>query len=83
MVSHEAIVSESRLLEENLEKRWGEEKLRAMTSVDAEGCSRLQLVALPRLPPALFTLSQLQVLKLELITDARFTALIMYIFYTF
>ncbi|XP_070703438.1 volume-regulated anion channel subunit LRRC8D [Pempheris klunzingeri] len=67
-------VSESRLLEENLERRWGEEKLRAMTSVDAEGCSRLQLVALPRLPPALYALSQLQVLKLELITDARFTA---------
>lgn len=67
-------VSESRLLEESLERRWGEEKLRAMTSVDADGCSRLQLVALPRLPPALFTLGQLQVLKLELITDARFTA---------
>ncbi|TKS91464.1 Volume-regulated anion channel subunit LRRC8D [Collichthys lucidus] len=67
-------VSESRLLEENLERHWGEEKLRAVTSVDAEGCSRLQLVALPRLPPALFTLSQLQVLKLELIADARFTA---------
>ncbi|XP_070836239.1 volume-regulated anion channel subunit LRRC8D [Chaetodon trifascialis] len=67
-------VSESRLLEENLERHWGEEKLRAITSVDAEGCSKLQLVALPRLPPALFTLSHLQVLKLELITDARFTA---------
>uniref|UniRef100_A0A3B4ZWQ0 Leucine-rich repeat-containing protein 8D-like n=1 Tax=Stegastes partitus TaxID=144197 RepID=A0A3B4ZWQ0_9TELE len=67
-------VSESRLLEESLERRWGEEKLHAMTAVDADGCSRLQLVALPRLPPALFTLSQLQVLKLELITDARFTA---------
>ncbi|XP_034568123.1 volume-regulated anion channel subunit LRRC8D [Notolabrus celidotus] len=67
-------VSESRLMEESLERRWGEEKLRAMISVDADGCSRLQLVALPRLPPALFTLSQLQVLKLELIADARFTA---------
>ncbi|XP_041832780.1 volume-regulated anion channel subunit LRRC8A isoform X2 [Melanotaenia boesemani] len=67
-------VSESRLLEESLERRWGEEKLQAMTSVDADGCTRLQLVALPRLPPALFTLSQLQVLKLELITDARFTS---------
>uniref|UniRef100_A0A3Q0SZ12 Si:ch211-106h11.1 n=1 Tax=Amphilophus citrinellus TaxID=61819 RepID=A0A3Q0SZ12_AMPCI len=67
-------VSESRLLEESLERRWGEEKLNAMINVDADGCSRLQLVALPRLPPALFTLSQLQVLKLELITDARFTA---------
>ncbi|XP_028268412.1 volume-regulated anion channel subunit LRRC8D [Parambassis ranga] len=67
-------VSESRLLEENLERRWGEEKLHAMITVDADGCSRLQLVALPRLPPALFTLGQLQVLKLELITNARFTA---------
>ncbi|XP_060883047.1 volume-regulated anion channel subunit LRRC8D [Labrus mixtus] len=66
-------VSESRLLEESLERRWGEEKLHAMTTVDADGGSRLQLVALPRLPPALFTLSQLHVLKLELITDARFT----------
>ena len=67
-------VDESRLLEESLEQRWAEEKLRAMTSVDEDGCSRLQLVALPRLPPALFTLSQLQVLKLELIKEARFTA---------
>ncbi|XP_054464277.1 volume-regulated anion channel subunit LRRC8D [Anoplopoma fimbria] len=67
-------VSESRLLEESLERRWGEAKLRAMTSVDAEGCTTLQLVALPRLPPALYTLSQLQVLKLELIAEARFTA---------
>ncbi|XP_005738106.1 volume-regulated anion channel subunit LRRC8D isoform X2 [Pundamilia nyererei] len=67
-------VSESRLLEESLERRWGEEKLHAMISVDADGRSRLQLVALPRLPPALFTLSQLQVLKLELIADTRFTA---------
>uniref|UniRef100_A0A3Q4H1K1 Si:ch211-106h11.1 n=1 Tax=Neolamprologus brichardi TaxID=32507 RepID=A0A3Q4H1K1_NEOBR len=67
-------VSESRLLEESLERCWGEEKLHAMISVDADGRSRLQLVALPRLPPALFTLSQLQVLKLELIADTRFTA---------
>nr|XP_054606738.1 volume-regulated anion channel subunit LRRC8D isoform X1 [Nothobranchius furzeri] len=67
-------VSESRLLEESLERCWGEDKLHAMTSVDADGCSRLQLVALPRLPSAVFTLSQLQVLELELILDARFTA---------
>ncbi|XP_061568254.1 volume-regulated anion channel subunit LRRC8D [Cololabis saira] len=67
-------VSESRLLEESLERLWGEEKLKAMTTVEADGCTRLQLVALPRLPPALFTLGQLRVLKLELITNARFTA---------
>ncbi|XP_012723304.2 LOW QUALITY PROTEIN: volume-regulated anion channel subunit LRRC8D [Fundulus heteroclitus] len=67
-------VSESRLLEQSLERHWGEDKLQAMTSMDADGCTTLQLVALPRLPPALFTLSQLQALKLELITDARFTS---------
>ncbi|XP_015234845.1 PREDICTED: volume-regulated anion channel subunit LRRC8E [Cyprinodon variegatus] len=67
-------VSESRLLEQSLERQWGEERLHAMTSTDADGCTSLQLVALPRLPPALFTLSQLQALKLELITDARFTS---------
>ncbi|XP_068193544.1 volume-regulated anion channel subunit LRRC8D isoform X2 [Antennarius striatus] len=66
-------VSESRLLEESLERCWGEDKLRSITTVDADGCSRLQLVALPRLPPALFNLSHLQVLKLELIRDSRFT----------
>ncbi|KAM3835883.1 volume-regulated anion channel subunit LRRC8D-like [Diretmus argenteus] len=67
-------VSETRLLEENLDRRWGVEKLHSMTTVDAEGRSRLHLVALPRLPPAVFSLSQLHVLKLELITDAKFTA---------
>lgn len=67
-------VSENRLLEENLDRCWGEEKLHTLISVDAEGYSKLQLVALLRLPPALFTLSQLHILKLELITDARFTA---------
>lgn len=67
-------VSESRLLDESLERRWGEDKLHAMTSVDADGFSRLQLVALPRLPPALYALGQLQILRLEFIADARFTA---------
>lgn len=67
-------VSENMLLEESFERRWGEEKLRAMTNVDADGCSRLQLVALPRLPSAVFTLTQLRVLRLEFIADARLTA---------
>lgn len=67
-------VSESRLLDEDLDKYWGEERLRAMTSVDAEGYSRLQLVALFRLPPALFALNRLHILQLEHIREARFTA---------
>ncbi|XP_038844556.1 volume-regulated anion channel subunit LRRC8D-like [Salvelinus namaycush] len=67
-------VSETRLLEESLERRWGADRLRSMTTVDPEGRPLLQLVALPRLPPALFTLSQLVVLKLELITDAKLPA---------
>ncbi|KAL0993070.1 hypothetical protein UPYG_G00102840 [Umbra pygmaea] len=64
-------VSETRLLEESLERQWGAVRLKSMTTLDPEGRLVLQLVALPRLPPALFTLSQLVVLKLELITDAK------------
>ncbi|XP_030649336.1 volume-regulated anion channel subunit LRRC8D [Chanos chanos] len=67
-------VSETRLLEESMERRWGSACLRSMISCDHQGRSVLQLVALPRLPPALFTLSQLEVLKLELIGDAKLTA---------
>ncbi|XP_048846178.1 volume-regulated anion channel subunit LRRC8D isoform X2 [Brienomyrus brachyistius] len=67
-------VSETCLLEENLERNWGIDRLRCMISPDAHGRPSLQLVALPRLPPALFSLSQLEVLKLELITDAKLPA---------
>ncbi|KAK1785626.1 hypothetical protein P4O66_018987 [Electrophorus voltai] len=67
-------VSETRLMEENLERRWNASRLRAMITSDHQGRSLLQLVAVPRLPPALFTLSQLEVLKLELIGEAKLTA---------
>uniref|UniRef100_A0A672RQY3 Volume-regulated anion channel subunit LRRC8D-like n=1 Tax=Sinocyclocheilus grahami TaxID=75366 RepID=A0A672RQY3_SINGR len=67
-------VSETRLLEESLERRWGADRLRSMITSDQQGRSLLQLVALPRLPAALFTFSQLEVLKLELIGDAKLTA---------
>ena len=59
-------VSETRLLEESLERRWGSE-LQLQLPL-------LQLVALRLLPRSLFTLSQLVVLKLELITDAKLPA---------
>ncbi|KAF7686422.1 volume-regulated anion channel subunit LRRC8D isoform X1 [Silurus meridionalis] len=67
-------VSETRLMEENLERRWNAARLRSMITYDHKGCCLLQLVAVPYLPPALFTLSQLEVLKLELIRDAKLTA---------
>lgn len=67
-------VSETRLLEESLERRWGADRLRSMITSDQQGRSLLQLVALPHLPAALFTFSQLEVLKLELIGDAKLTA---------
>uniref|UniRef100_A0A8C2KH28 Si:ch211-106h11.1 n=2 Tax=Cyprinus carpio TaxID=7962 RepID=A0A8C2KH28_CYPCA len=67
-------VSETRLLEESMERRWGADRLRSMITSDQQGRSLLQLVALPRLPAALFTFSQLEVLKLELIGDAKLTA---------
>ncbi len=67
-------VSETRLLEESLERHWGADRLRSMITSDQQGRSLLQLVALPRLPAALFNFSQLEVLKLELIGDAKLTA---------
>lgn len=67
-------VGENRLLEEDLERCWGEERLRAMTSMDVEGYSNLQLVALHRLPPAVFALNRLHILKLQNIEEAKFTA---------
>ncbi|XP_062846956.1 volume-regulated anion channel subunit LRRC8D [Trichomycterus rosablanca] len=67
-------VSETRLMEENLDRRWNASRLRSMISSDQQGRSVLQLVAVPHLPPALFTLGQLEVLKLELIGDAKLTA---------
>ncbi|KAG9279266.1 volume-regulated anion channel subunit LRRC8D-like [Astyanax mexicanus] len=67
-------VSETRLMEENLERRWNAARLRSMITSDHQGRSLLQLVAVAHLPPALYTLSQLEVLKLELIGDAKLTA---------
>lgn len=65
--------SENRLLGEDVERCWGKERLRAMTSVDVEGYSKLQLVALLRLPPALFALNRLHILQLKHIKEAKFT----------
>jgi len=64
-------VSETRLLEENLERCWGPEELRSLVVADPEGGPRLSLVALPRLPPALYTLGHLRVLRLQLLASAR------------
>lgn len=67
-------VGENRLLGEDLDRCWGEERLRAITSKDVEGYSKLQLVALHRLPPAVFTLNRLHILQLKHIKEAKFTA---------
>lgn len=65
---------ENRLPGEDLESAWGEERLRAMISMDLEGYSKLQLVALRRLPPAVFALNRLHILQLKHIEEAKFTA---------
>ncbi|XP_064172377.1 volume-regulated anion channel subunit LRRC8D [Anguilla rostrata] len=67
-------VSETQLLEESLERRWDAARLRAAVTSDPHGHAQLQLVALPRLPHALFSLSHLEVLKLELIANAKLPA---------
>ncbi|KAM8824243.1 volume-regulated anion channel subunit LRRC8D [Synchiropus picturatus] len=65
---------EGQLMDESLERRWSEGKLRAMVHMDTGGRSQLELLALPRLPAALFSLNKLQVLKVEHVIEVRFTA---------
>ncbi|XP_055051037.2 volume-regulated anion channel subunit LRRC8D isoform X2 [Misgurnus anguillicaudatus] len=67
-------VCENHLLKESVERLWGAERLRSLITCDQRGRSVLQLVALPHLPAALFSLNQLHVLKLELIGEAKLTA---------
>nr|XP_033780799.1 volume-regulated anion channel subunit LRRC8D-like [Geotrypetes seraphini]XP_033780800.1 volume-regulated anion channel subunit LRRC8D-like [Geotrypetes seraphini] len=65
-------VSENKLLEMNLNYEWTYEKLRQNVSRDANGRLELQLFMLPGLPRAVFQMTDLEVLKLELISDVKF-----------
>ncbi|MGH0159532.1 UNVERIFIED_CONTAM: hypothetical protein FKN15_057333 [Acipenser sinensis] len=67
-------VSEHRLLEENLNHEWGYDKLRQHVSQDALGRAELRLSTLSGIPKAVFEMPDLQVLKLELIPEARLPA---------
>ncbi|XP_067876947.1 volume-regulated anion channel subunit LRRC8D-like [Heterodontus francisci] len=65
---------ESKLLEMNLNHEWTYEKLRQHVSKNIQGKLELQLFMLSGIPKAVFDMSDLEVLKLELIPDVRLPA---------
>ncbi|XP_078451828.1 volume-regulated anion channel subunit LRRC8A-like [Lampetra planeri] len=62
-------VSEKKLRQFNLDQEWSREKLQAKITRNAQDRTELHLFMLSGLPDAVFELSELQVLKLELIPD--------------
>ncbi|KAM3924246.1 volume-regulated anion channel subunit LRRC8D-like [Leptodactylus fuscus] len=65
-------VSEGRLRELALNSEWPAVKLRQMINKDANGRSELQLAMIPVIPKDVYELREIQVLKLELISSAKF-----------
>uniref|UniRef100_V9KD51 Leucine-rich repeat-containing protein 8D-like protein n=1 Tax=Callorhinchus milii TaxID=7868 RepID=V9KD51_CALMI len=65
---------ESKLLEMNLNHEWTYEKLRQHVSKNVQGKLELQLFMLSGIPKAVFDMTDLEVLKLELIPDVKLPA---------
>uniref|UniRef100_A0A8C5QBK7 LRRC8 pannexin-like TM region domain-containing protein n=1 Tax=Leptobrachium leishanense TaxID=445787 RepID=A0A8C5QBK7_9ANUR len=67
-------VSEGRLRELALNSEWTLEKLKDLVIKDSKGRRELQLSMLPAIPMAVYDLTDLQVLKLDLISSAKILA---------
>ncbi|CAB1458655.1 unnamed protein product [Pleuronectes platessa] len=67
-------VSENKLREISLNHEWTFEKLRQLVSRNTQDQQELHLFMISGLPNAVFDLTDLEVLKLELIPEVRFTA---------
>ncbi|XP_030608761.1 volume-regulated anion channel subunit LRRC8D [Archocentrus centrarchus] len=67
-------VSENKLREISLNHEWTFEKLKQLVTRNAQDKQELHLFMLSGLPNAVFDLTDLEVLKLELIPEVRFTA---------
>ncbi|XP_018416318.1 PREDICTED: volume-regulated anion channel subunit LRRC8D-like isoform X2 [Nanorana parkeri] len=65
-------VSEERLRELALNSEWSTDKLKDTITRDAKGHFELQLSMLPAIPKSVYELNEVEVLKLELISSARF-----------
>ncbi|KAM4749155.1 volume-regulated anion channel subunit LRRC8C-like [Rhinophrynus dorsalis] len=63
-------VSETKLLQVNLNQYWSQEKLKQGLSMNANRKTELRLCMLPGIPTQVFQLTEVEVLKLELITNA-------------
>lgn len=67
-------VSENKLREISLNHEWTFEKVRQLVTRNAQDQQELHLFMLSGLPNAVFDLTDLEVLKLELLPEVRFTA---------
>ncbi|XP_056148999.1 volume-regulated anion channel subunit LRRC8D isoform X2 [Lampris incognitus] len=67
-------VSENKLREISLNHEWTFEKLRQLVTRNAQDQQELHLFMISGLPNAVFDLTDLEVLKLELIPEVRFSA---------
>ncbi|XP_073444850.1 volume-regulated anion channel subunit LRRC8D-like isoform X2 [Dendrobates tinctorius] len=65
-------VSEGRLREMALNSEWPTEKLRQMIYKDSNGRFELQLSMIPVIPRDVYELREIEILKLELISSAKF-----------
>ncbi|CAJ0956165.1 unnamed protein product [Ranitomeya imitator] len=66
------ILGEGRVREIALNSEWPAEKLRQMIYKDSNGRFELQLAMIPVIPRDVYELSEIQILKLELISSAKF-----------
>ncbi|KAM4747462.1 volume-regulated anion channel subunit LRRC8D-like [Rhinophrynus dorsalis] len=66
-------VSEGRLREMALNSEWSREKLSELIIKDVKGCCELSLSMLPAIPKAVYDMTEVQILKLELISTAKFS----------
>ncbi|MBN3318121.1 LRC8E protein, partial [Atractosteus spatula] len=69
-------VSESRLRQMNLNHEWGAEKLRQRLAKNAQNRLELHLFMLPGLPDTVFEVTEVESLKLELLSDVTIPATI-------
>ncbi|KAM4677807.1 volume-regulated anion channel subunit LRRC8D-like isoform 2-T2 [Discoglossus pictus] len=69
-------VSEGRLRELALNSEWSRDKLRELVSKDSQGRWVLLLSMLPAIPRAVYDMTEIEVLKLELISSAKIIGMV-------
>ncbi|XP_063787724.1 volume-regulated anion channel subunit LRRC8C-like isoform X2 [Pseudophryne corroboree] len=69
-------VSETKLLQVNLNHYWNQEKLKQCLTINSQGKTELRLCRMPGIPTQVFDLVEIEVLKLDTISSTTLTAAI-------